>query len=54
MTSENKKSKTDKHHHCGRNGKFLKIKTKLKFFSFYNSSLRQHFKKQLLNDINKF
>lgn len=53
MSSENKKSKTDKRHHWGRDGKFLKDKTKLKGISFYNSSLRQKLKNEFKKLIKK-
>jgi len=45
MASKNKKSKTDKKKHFGRDGKFLKDAGKIKGVTFYNSSMRKKLKK---------
>ena len=48
MASENKKSKTNKRHHWGRDGKYLKKnEVKVKGLSFYNSCDRQALKREL-------
>lgn len=45
MASENKKAKTDKRKHWGRDGKFLKYTDKFKGLSFFNASLRKKINK---------
>lgn len=45
MASENKKAKTDKRKHWGRDGKFLKYTVKIKGLTFFNASLRKKFNK---------
>lgn len=45
MASENKKAKTDKRKHHGRDGKFLKETMKLKRICFFNASLRKKINK---------
>ena len=52
MASENKKSKTDKRHFWGRDGKFLKRMGKLKRICFFNSCDRQHLKRELNKILN--
>lgn len=41
MASENKKAKTDKRKHWGRDGKFLKDTGKFRGLNFFNASLRK-------------
>lgn len=48
MASENKKSKTNKRHFWGRDGKFLKRMGKIKGLCFFNSCDRQHLKRELV------
>lgn len=45
MASENKKAKTDKRKHWGRDGKFLKDTGKFKGLNFFNASLRKKLNK---------
>lgn len=48
MASENKKSKTNKRHFWGRDGKFLKRAGKIKRLCFFNSCDRQYLKRELI------
>lgn len=48
MASENKKAKTDKRKHWGRDGKFLKDTRKFKRLNFFNASFRRK-----INNIDK-
>lgn len=51
MVSLNKLSKTDKRHHWGRDGKFLKDKGKLKYICMFNSAIRKKLKSELKNEL---
>lgn len=52
MASKNKKSKTNKRHFWGRDGKFLKRMGKLKGICFFNSCDRQYLKRELNEVLN--
>ena len=47
MASENKKAKTNKRKHWGRDGKFLKYTNKFKGLNFFNASLRKQLNKEI-------